>query len=85
MNVIITGGGGDIGSACARLLASRGATVLVADADRARAEDVASEINEDPHNPAAAEAIAAERLIVSESTRRSEHLPLRRFSFAYHA
>jgi NAD(P)-dependent dehydrogenase (short-subunit alcohol dehydrogenase family) len=36
MNVIITGGGGDIGSACARLLASRGAPVLVADADRAR-------------------------------------------------
>jgi hypothetical protein len=51
----------------------------------ARAEDVASEIHEHPHNPAAAEAIAAECLIVSESTRRSEHLPLRRFSFAYRA
>jgi NAD(P)-dependent dehydrogenase (short-subunit alcohol dehydrogenase family) len=46
MNAIITGGGGDIGGACARLLASRGAEVLVVDADRAAAEVVAREINE---------------------------------------
>jgi NAD(P)-dependent dehydrogenase (short-subunit alcohol dehydrogenase family) len=46
MNAIITGGGGDIGGACARLLASSGARVLVVDADRAAAEKVAEEINQ---------------------------------------
>jgi NAD(P)-dependent dehydrogenase (short-subunit alcohol dehydrogenase family) len=45
MNAIITGGGGDIGGACARLLATRGANVLVVDSDRVAAERVAHEIN----------------------------------------
>lgn len=45
MNAIITGGGGDIGSACARLLASQGSSVLVVDADLVAAERVAREIN----------------------------------------
>jgi NAD(P)-dependent dehydrogenase (short-subunit alcohol dehydrogenase family) len=44
MNAIITGGGGDIGGACARLLATRGASVLVVDADHAAAQRVVSEI-----------------------------------------
>jgi NAD(P)-dependent dehydrogenase (short-subunit alcohol dehydrogenase family) len=46
MNAIVTGGGGDIGSACARLLACKGANVLVVDADLAAAERVAREIDE---------------------------------------
>jgi len=46
MNAIITGGGGDIGSACARLLASGGSNVLVVDADLMAAERVAREIND---------------------------------------
>ena len=46
MNAIITGGGGDIGGASARLLASRGANVLVVDANLGAAESVAREINE---------------------------------------
>jgi NAD(P)-dependent dehydrogenase (short-subunit alcohol dehydrogenase family) len=45
MNAIITGGGGDIGSACARLLASSGSDVVVVDADPDAAERVADEIN----------------------------------------
>ena len=59
MNAIITGGGGDIGGACARLLASRGAHVLVVDADRAAAENVAQEINHAP-DPGAAAATGAD-------------------------
>jgi NAD(P)-dependent dehydrogenase (short-subunit alcohol dehydrogenase family) len=62
MNAIITGGGGDIGGACARLLASRGATVLVVDADAAAAERVAAGINQ--HSKDAARAEGAD---VSES------------------
>jgi NAD(P)-dependent dehydrogenase (short-subunit alcohol dehydrogenase family) len=46
MNAIVTGGGGDIGGACARLLADQGATVLVVDADLTAAERVAKEINQ---------------------------------------
>jgi NAD(P)-dependent dehydrogenase (short-subunit alcohol dehydrogenase family) len=46
MNVIVTGGGGDIGGACARLLASNGSNLLVVDADLQAAERVAREINE---------------------------------------
>lgn len=45
MNVIITGGGGDIGGACARLLASSGGNVLIVDADLEGAERVTREIN----------------------------------------
>ena len=41
---IVTGGGSGIGEACAKLLAQRGATVLVSDVDPAAAERVASEI-----------------------------------------
>ena len=58
MNAIITGGGGGIGSACARLLASGGATVLVVDADLAAAERVMAEINQ--NTPGAARAEAAD-------------------------
>ena len=46
MNAIITGGGGDIGSACARLLACSGGNVLVVDAVLEAAERVVREINE---------------------------------------
>ena len=45
MNTIITGGGGDVGSACARLLASNGSNVLVVDADLEAAGRVAREVN----------------------------------------
>jgi NAD(P)-dependent dehydrogenase (short-subunit alcohol dehydrogenase family) len=45
-NAIITGGGGDIGASCARLLAAQGASVLVVDADRPAAERVAQRIND---------------------------------------
>ena len=41
---LITGGASGIGEASARLLAAEGATVLVADVDAARGEQVASEI-----------------------------------------
>jgi NAD(P)-dependent dehydrogenase (short-subunit alcohol dehydrogenase family) len=47
MNAIITGGGGDIGASCARLLAANGASVLVVDADLPAAERVAQQINSD--------------------------------------
>ena len=43
---IVTGGGGGIGSATARLLAMRGASVTVADLHEARARQVATEICE---------------------------------------
>ncbi|GKX35606.1 MAG: putative short-chain type dehydrogenase/reductase [Rhizobiaceae bacterium MnEN-MB40S] len=41
---IVTGGAGGIGSATCRLLGERGARVVVADIDRARAEAVADEV-----------------------------------------
>jgi NAD(P)-dependent dehydrogenase (short-subunit alcohol dehydrogenase family) len=56
MNAIVTGGGGDIGGACARLLASRGARVLIVDADLAAAERVATDINQRAEDAAEAEA-----------------------------
>jgi NAD(P)-dependent dehydrogenase (short-subunit alcohol dehydrogenase family) len=46
MNVIITGAGGDIGGACARLLSARGDSVLIVDSDADAAELLSSEINE---------------------------------------
>jgi NAD(P)-dependent dehydrogenase (short-subunit alcohol dehydrogenase family) len=45
MNAIITGGAGDIGGACVRLLSATGAHVLIVDADLAAAERLAAEIN----------------------------------------
>jgi NAD(P)-dependent dehydrogenase (short-subunit alcohol dehydrogenase family) len=60
MNAIITGGGGEIGGACARLLAKTAANVLIVDADRARAEDVGRQINQDAASAAVAEAIPAD-------------------------
>jgi NAD(P)-dependent dehydrogenase (short-subunit alcohol dehydrogenase family) len=69
MNAIITGGGGDIGSACTRLLASRGTRVLVVDADRASAERVAREINGNPDTTAVAEAIAADVSVAADVRR----------------
>jgi NAD(P)-dependent dehydrogenase (short-subunit alcohol dehydrogenase family) len=60
VNAIITGGGGDIGGACARLLARRGAKVLVVDADRARAELVTRDINENTDTTSGADAIVAD-------------------------
>ena len=56
---LITGGASGIGEASARLLAAEGATVLVADVDAARGEQVASEIG------AAAEFVALD--VSSES------------------
>lgn len=69
MNAIITGGGGDIGGACARLLAARAASVLVVAADHARAERVAREINQNTDSRAVAEAIAVD-VSVSADVRR---------------
>ena len=46
MNVIVTGGSGDIGGACARLLAASGDDVLIVDSDGGAAERLASEIND---------------------------------------
>jgi NAD(P)-dependent dehydrogenase (short-subunit alcohol dehydrogenase family) len=43
---LVTGGGSGIGAACARMLASRGASVLVADRNFARATEVAREIGD---------------------------------------
>lgn len=45
MNVIVTGGSGDIGGACVRLLGARGDDVLIVDSDAGAAERLASEIN----------------------------------------
>jgi NAD(P)-dependent dehydrogenase (short-subunit alcohol dehydrogenase family) len=69
MNTIITGGGGDIGGACARLLAARGAHLLIVDSDRARAERVAQEIKQRAERTALAEALAAD-VSVSADVRR---------------
>jgi NAD(P)-dependent dehydrogenase (short-subunit alcohol dehydrogenase family) len=69
MNSIITGGGGDIGGACARLLAATGASVVVVDRDLGAAEHVAREINEGPRSSAFAEAVAAD-VSVSADVRR---------------
>jgi NAD(P)-dependent dehydrogenase (short-subunit alcohol dehydrogenase family) len=44
---VVTGGGGGIGSATCRLLAERGASVVVADIDTEAAEAVAAEISAD--------------------------------------
>lgn len=60
MNTIITGGGGDIGGACARRLATEAANLLIVDADQARAERVAREINQNTDRTALAQAIAAD-------------------------
>lgn len=46
MVAVVTGGGGGLGSATARLLAERGASVVVADIDQAAAEAVAAEIEQ---------------------------------------
>jgi NAD(P)-dependent dehydrogenase (short-subunit alcohol dehydrogenase family) len=42
---VVTGGGGGIGAACARLLAEQGATTIVLDIDADRAREVASAID----------------------------------------
>jgi NAD(P)-dependent dehydrogenase (short-subunit alcohol dehydrogenase family) len=42
--VLVTGGGSGIGAACARLLAARGARVLIADLDEAAADQVAASL-----------------------------------------
>ena len=44
---IVTGAGAGIGEACAHVLSSSGAAVLVVDLDEARAESVASSISND--------------------------------------
>ena len=66
---IVTGSGSGIGEACARLLAHRGAQVLIADRDLADAERIAKEIGEaalpyqvDVSDPAACQAMVAETL-----------------------
>src|SRR5215207_3916947 len=58
---IVTGGGSGIGEASAKLLAQRGASVLVSDIDPAAAERVASEIE------AAGGRAAANRTDVADS------------------
>lgn len=60
MNTIITGGGGDIGGACARLLATGAGNLLIVDTDQARAEHLARTINQDTDSTAVAEAVAAD-------------------------
>jgi NAD(P)-dependent dehydrogenase (short-subunit alcohol dehydrogenase family) len=64
MNVIVTGAGGDIGGACARLLASKGGHVLVVDADLGAAERVMQGINGD--RAGRATAIAADVSVSAE-------------------
>lgn len=49
-HILITGGGSGIGAACARLLASRGALVGVADINHANADAVVTDINEQGGN-----------------------------------
>ena len=44
---VVTGAGSGIGAACARLLAERGAQVVIADVDLENAEKVAAEIGSD--------------------------------------
>ena len=46
MQVIITGAGGDIGGACARLLAARGDSILIVDVNADSVERVATKINQ---------------------------------------
>lgn len=67
MNAIVTGAGGDIGSACARRLASSGSNVAIVDADLAAAERVAREINQRAEGRAIA--IAADVSIGAEVRR----------------
>jgi NAD(P)-dependent dehydrogenase (short-subunit alcohol dehydrogenase family) len=67
MNAIITGGGGDIGSACARLLASNGSHVLVVDADLEAAERITREINQGGHGTAVA--VAADVSVAADVQR----------------
>lgn len=43
---VITGGGGVIGGAVARMLVNKGAKVVVGDIQEQRAQDVAEELNE---------------------------------------
>jgi NAD(P)-dependent dehydrogenase (short-subunit alcohol dehydrogenase family) len=69
MNAIVTGGGGDIGGACARLLATKGARVVVVDADVVAAGRVAQEINRGTDDAGLAEAVAAD-VSVSGDVRR---------------
>lgn len=69
MNAIVTGGGGDIGGACARLLATKGATVVVVDADLVAAERLAQEIDQRSDYTALAEAVGAD-VSVSDDVRR---------------
>lgn len=67
MNAIVTGAGGDIGSACARRLASSGSNVAVVDADIEAAERVSREINQEAEGRAIA--IAADVSIAADVRR----------------
>jgi NAD(P)-dependent dehydrogenase (short-subunit alcohol dehydrogenase family) len=67
MNAVITGGGGDIGASCARLLAAHGARVLVVDADLPAAERVVQQINHDSRGTAT---VAAADVSLSVDVRR---------------
>ena len=67
MNAITTGGGGDIGSACARLLASNGSHVLVVDADLEAAERITREINQEAEGRAIA--VAADVSVAADVER----------------
>lgn len=62
---IVTGGGSGIGEACAKLLAQRGASVLVSHIDLAAAERVAGEI-ESAGGRAVADRAVADRTDVAD-------------------
>ncbi|MDX1402757.1 MAG: SDR family oxidoreductase, partial [Kiloniellales bacterium] len=47
MNAIVTGGAGGIGGACARALAKKGASVLIADLDEDAAKRLAEQLRKD--------------------------------------
>lgn len=62
---IVTGGGSGIGAACARLLAGRGANVLIADLQLEAATRVAAEIGDAarPHAVDVADAASCEAMV----------------------
>jgi len=64
--VLVAGGGAGIGAAAARLLASRGATVVVADVVKSNAEQISQEINSAGGKSLARELNVADQQVVAQ-------------------